>query len=155
MPRSWTAQAGSGSVGAVWDVRAGDGAGGFTWNEASAMTRTYQSSEHPYSESRLTRSGLLFVSGVLPYRDDGTIERDPLAAVQCVVRQLANRLHDAGCGLQDVVDVLVFVTDVELRSTVNQVFSDVFTSPMPCRSVIGVKELPQGAVVEIRAVAEP
>lgn len=117
--------------------------------------RVYQSSEHPYSESRLTRSGLLFVSGVLPYRDDGTMERDPLSAVRCAVGQLADRLHDAGCGLQDVIDVLVFVTDIGMRSMVNDVFSDVFTSPMPCRSVIGVDELPQGAVVEMRAVAEP
>lgn len=120
-----------------------------------APPRVYQSSEHPYSESRLTRSGLLFVSGVLPYRDDGTLERDPLSAIRCAVGQLANRLHDAGCGLPDVVDVLVFVTDIELRAMVNQVFSEVFTSPMPCRSVIGVAALPQGAVVELRAVAEP
>lgn len=122
---------------------------------SEAPQRLYQSSEHPYSESRRTRAGLLFVSGVLPYREDGTIERDPSLAVECAVKQLAKRLDDAGCGLQDVVDVLVFVTDVGMRSIVNQVFSGVFTSPMPCRSVIGVKELPQGAVVEIRAVAEP
>lgn len=116
--------------------------------------RDYQSPEHPYSETRMTKLGLLFVSGVLPYRDDGTIERDPLLAVSCAVRQLALRLNDAGCGLQNVVDVLVFVTDIDMRSMVNQVFLEVFSNPMPCRSVIGVKELPQGSVVEIRAVAE-
>jgi 2-iminobutanoate/2-iminopropanoate deaminase len=116
--------------------------------------RVYQSPEHPYSESRMTKSGLLFVSGVLPYRDDGTIESDPFRAIACAVRQLAVRLADAGCGLENVVDVMVFVTDIETRSMVNEVFSQVFSNPMPCRSVIGVKALPQRAVVEIRAVAE-
>jgi enamine deaminase RidA (YjgF/YER057c/UK114 family) len=56
-------------------------------------------------------------------------------------------------GLADVVELTYFVTDMALRGLANEQFVDLWPEPRPARTVVGVAELPRGAVVEIDAVA--
>ena len=67
---------------------------------------------HGYSPA--IRSGdLLFVSGQVGSRADGTPEPDFAAQVLLAFENLKAVLKAAGCGLEDIVDVTTFHTDPE------------------------------------------
>ena len=68
--------------------------------------------EHGYSAA--IRSGdLLFVSGQVGSRSDGTPETDFGAQVQLAFDNLQATLSAAGCTFDDVIDVTTFHTDPE------------------------------------------
>ena len=69
---------------------------------------------HRYSAA--IRSGdLLFVSGQVGSRDDGSPEPDFERQVQQAFDNLATVLEAAGCTFQDVIDVTTFHTDPEAQ----------------------------------------
>ncbi len=66
--------------------------------------------QHRYSAA--IRSGdLLFVSGQVGSRDDGSPEPDFARQVERAFENLVAVLKAGGCGLKDVVDVTTFHTD--------------------------------------------
>lgn len=115
--------------------------------------RIYDSEAHPYSEVRISRHGTAYVSGVLPYNSEGVVELDKKLAPKLAVSVLTERLHAAGLTLQDVMKTTVFVTDISIREELNQIYRETFTSPMPARTVVEVRKLPQGSPIEIEAIA--
>ncbi|MFC9679225.1 RidA family protein [Streptomyces sp. NPDC056948] len=114
--------------------------------------RNYESDDHPYSEVRLD-NGIAYVSGILPYDTDGTIIQDRDRAPEAVISQLAKRLDGVGLTLNDVVKTTVFVTDISWRDDTNRAYLAAFTSPMPARTVVEVRNLPRDAPIEVEAVA--
>lgn len=115
--------------------------------------RVYESESHPYSEVRMSEAGIAYVSGVLPYDDDGVVEQDKERAPAVALAVLSGRLEAAGLTLREVMKATVFVTDIAMREEVNRVFRASFNSPMPARTVVEVRKLPQGAPIEIDAIA--
>src|SRR5690606_17329092 len=68
--------------------------------------------QHRYSAA--IRSGdLLFVSGQVGSREDGTPEPNFEQQVQLAFDNLSNVLEAAGCTFQDIVDVTTFHTNPE------------------------------------------
>ncbi|MCS7104805.1 MAG: RidA family protein [Thermofilaceae archaeon] len=61
-------------------------------------------------------------------------------------------LEEAGSSIEDVVLAVVFITDMAFYRDLNDVYIQYFKTP-PVRAVVGVKELPAGALVEILVVA--
>ena len=109
--------------------------------------------QHGYSAA--IRSGdLLFVSGQVGSRPDGTPEPDLAAQVQLAFDNLKAVLEAAGCGLADIVDVTTFHTDPEAQfGTVMEVKSRVFPEPpFPNWTALGVTWL-AGFDFEIKVVA--
>ena len=98
----------------------------------------------------------VYLSGQIPL-DPATMEmvsgefRDH--AVQ-VLENLKAVAEAAGGGLQDVVKLNVFLTDLANFATVNELMGEYFPQPYPARAAIGVAALPRGAVVEMDAVLE-
>ena len=63
-------------------------------------------------------------------------------------------LKEAGCGLQQVVKVTVYLKNMDDYPLFNEVYGSVFSvQPYPARSVVEVSRLPKGALVEIEAIA--
>ena len=58
----------------------------------------------------------------------------------------------AGDGLQQVVRVTIYLTDLGDFAKVNEVMAEYFQEPYPARATVGVAALPRGARVEIDAV---
>lgn len=58
----------------------------------------------------------------------------------------------AGGGLDNIVKVTIYVTDLNNFSTINEEMSAQFHKPYPARVVVEVKALPKKAAVEIEAV---
>ena len=108
---------------------------------------------HAYSAA--IRSGdLLFVSGQVGSRTDGSPEPDFEAQVRLAFANLEATLEAAGCGLDDIVDVTTFHTDPEQQfETVLAVKRDVFpAAPYPNWTAIGVNWL-AGFDFEIKVIA--
>lgn len=105
--------------------------------------------------SAAIRSGdLLFVSGQVGSRADGSPEPDFEAQVRLAFRNLEATLEAGGCGLDDIVDVTSFHTDPEMQfGTVMRVKGEIFPqAPYPNWTAIGVNWL-AGFSFEIKVIA--
>jgi enamine deaminase RidA (YjgF/YER057c/UK114 family) len=108
--------------------------------------------QHPYS-SAVVANGLVFVSGSLPIGPDGAVVEGGRAAMDAAMAQLVERMATVGVGLEHVVKLTYFVTDIALRDFANEQYIELWPEPRPARTVVGVAQLPRDAVVEIDAVA--
>jgi len=108
---------------------------------------------HGYSAA--IRSGdLLFVSGQVGSRTDGTPEPDFAAQVALAFDNLRQTLTAAGCTLDDLIDVTTFHTDPEHQfETIMQVKNALFPqAPYPNWTAVGVTWL-AGFDFEIKVIA--
>ena len=110
--------------------------------------------DHPYAQVRTADGCVGWVSGVLPYDEDGRVVGDRDDAVRHSLRVLAERLADAGAALDDVVKITVYLTDLSWRDAVNDAFRRTFRPPLPARTVVEVRALPRGAGIELDAVVQ-
>jgi enamine deaminase RidA (YjgF/YER057c/UK114 family) len=109
--------------------------------------------KHGYSAA--IRSGdLLFASGQVGSREDGSPEPEYEAQVRLAFQNLEAVLEAAGCTLADVVDMTTFHTDPENQfGTFLTVKSEIFPeAPYPNWTAVGVTWL-SGFDFEIKAVA--
>lgn len=109
--------------------------------------------EHGYSAA-IRSDNLLFVSGQVGSRSDGSPEPDFERQVQLAFDNLKATLQAAGCTFDDIVDVTTFHTDPENQfETIMAVKNQNFTSrPYPNWTAIGVNWL-AGFDFEIKVIA--
>jgi enamine deaminase RidA (YjgF/YER057c/UK114 family) len=108
---------------------------------------------HAYSAA--IRSGdLLFVSGHVGSRSDGSPEPDFDAQVRLAFANLKATLQAGGCGLDDIVDVTTFHTDPENQvGTWLAIKKEIFPkAPYPNWTAVGVTWL-AGFDFEIKVIA--
>ncbi|MET0184137.1 MAG: RidA family protein [Achromobacter sp.] len=107
------------------------------------------------SYSAAIRSGdLLFVSGQVGSREDGSPEPDFAKQVQLAFDNLASVLKAAGASFDDIVDVTTFHTNPQVQfDTVNVVRAKIFPEkPYPNWTAVGVNWL-AGFDFEIKVIA--
>jgi enamine deaminase RidA (YjgF/YER057c/UK114 family) len=109
--------------------------------------------KHGYSAA-VRSGGLLFVSGQVGSRDDGSPEPDFERQVERAFENLRATLAAAGCSLDDVIDVTSFHTDPQAQfETWLRAKSRHFpTPPYPSWTAVGVTWL-AGFDFEIKVVA--
>ena len=135
------------------------------------MNDSIQSHDAPqpvgaYPHARRVGS-LLFLSGIGP-REPGTnripgarfddqgrlLEYDMAAQCHSVFRNVRTVLEAAGANWNDLVDVTVFLTDMERDfRTMNAIYAEYFTESLPCRTTIGVVALPTPIAIELKCIA--
>ncbi len=107
-----------------------------------------------YSQA-IVHQGLVYVAGQLPidptatHRQVGTIEeqsRQVLANVEAI-------LDAAGSGLDRVLQMTVYISDIGLWSRFNAVYAEVMGQHRPARAVVPVNLLHYGYQVEVQAIA--
>lgn len=109
--------------------------------------------KHHYSAA--IRSGeLLFVSGQVGSRIDGSPEPDFAAQVERAFENLKETLAAAGCTFEDALDVTTFHTDPERQfETILPIKDRYFgTKPYPAWTALGVTWL-SGFDFEIKVIA--
>lgn len=96
----------------------------------------------------------VYLSGQIPLDPVSMtlVEGDVLAQIRQVFDNLQAVCVAAGGGLQDMVKVNVFLTDLGNFAAVNEVMASYFQEPYPARAAIGVAALPRGAQVEVDGV---
>ena len=108
----------------------------------------------PYSQAVIA-GNFIFLSGQIPIDPktgeivDGGI-RDQ---TRRVLENIKAILEEAGCSLNDVVSVTVFLKDLSHFNDFNEVYSDYFSENRPARSTIQAAALPKNVLVEIAAIA--
>jgi 2-iminobutanoate/2-iminopropanoate deaminase len=99
--------------------------------------------------------GLVFVSGLLPTRPDGTRLTDAPFAEQAqqVLEQLRAMLEAAGSSVAQLAQVRIYITELQRWPEFNQLYAAWAGSAKPARAVIPVPVLHHGVMLEIEAVA--
>ena len=103
----------------------------------------------------LEHNGLIYVSGQLPMTLDtrqpftGSIEKQ----TELALRNVEAVLHAAGSDLGHVLQMTIYVSDMELWGRVNETYERVMGNHRPARAMIPVKDLHFGTQIEIQAIA--
>jgi 2-iminobutanoate/2-iminopropanoate deaminase len=71
-----------------------------------------------------------------------------------VFRNVKSVLRSKELGLEDVVKVNVYLTDMANFSKMNVVYEEQFGMHKPARTTVAVAGLPLGAIIEIECIAE-
>jgi 2-iminobutanoate/2-iminopropanoate deaminase len=107
----------------------------------------------PYSQA-ITIDNLVFCSGQIPLKPDGTLlEGDITAQARQVLTNLKAVLETAGSSLAQVLKTTVFLADMNEFAAMNAVYAEFFTATPPARSTVQVARLPRDVRVEIEAIA--
>ncbi|MBI5612715.1 MAG: RidA family protein [Gammaproteobacteria bacterium] len=105
--------------------------------------------------SQAVRTGdTVYLSGQIPLVPGSgeLVTGDMRAQIRRVFENLRAVAAAAGGGLDDVVKLNVFLTDLAHFPLVNEVMAGYFSQPYPARAAVGVAALPKGAAVEMDAV---
>lgn len=108
----------------------------------------------PYSSARASH-GMLYVSGqigidpVTGKLANETFEKE----VSAVMGNIRDIIRQSGLTLSDIVNVTVYLKDINQYAAFNKLYTSYFTAPFPARSCVAVKDLALGASLEISVVA--
>ncbi len=109
----------------------------------------------PYSQSRMTASGLLFISGQIPINPETgeLLKGDIRNETRQVMENIGAILKANNMTYEDLVKCTVFLIDIRDYQAVNEVYGSYFKDKFPAREAIEIGNLPLGASIEISAVA--
>ncbi len=109
-----------------------------------------------YSQG-IVHGGLVYVAGQLPI--DPAVGRDasrppgPVAEqTERALRNVQAILEAAGSGLDGLLQVTIYVSDMAHWGEVNEAYARVLGAHRPARAVVPVGELHHGYAVEIQAI---
>ena len=106
----------------------------------------------PYSQAMVVGE-LLFTSGQIPLRADGTLNDGDIAVQTTqVLANLKAVIEAAGASLNKVVKTTVFMKNLDDFVTMNKIYADTFGNHTPARSTVQVAKLPRDVLVEIEAI---
>ncbi|KAJ3329843.1 hypothetical protein HDU76_007037 [Blyttiomyces sp. JEL0837] len=112
-------------------------------------------------------NGMIYVSGISSRRPDntwegvkeladGTWELDIKEQTRAVIKNIEAILNAAGAGLENLVDLTVFLVDMKDYKAFNEEYNVFFPDPEkgPSRTTVAVKQLPNPRLlIEIKAMA--
>lgn len=108
----------------------------------------------PYSPGVLVGGKTLYISGQIGISSDGSLVPGGIAAETTqALENMRNVLKEAGFTFDNVVSCDVLLTDMSEFGAVNDVYKTFFEVDPPSRACYAVKDLPAGALVEIKAIA--
>ena len=112
----------------------------------------------------IRRAGdFLFVSGISSRRPDnsiagaiideqGTTNLDIRVQTRAVIENIRDILHSMDCDLVDLVDVTVFLVNMNDFAGYNEVYAEFFSEGGPARTTVAVHQLPHPhLVIEMKA----
>jgi len=108
----------------------------------------------PYNQAVLANN-MLFISGQVAINPaNGNIEAtDIIGEAHQVMHNLRAILQEAKMTFDHVVKTTIFLSDMSLFATVNEVYGKYFSGEFPARETVAVKGLPKNVNVEISMIA--
>jgi 2-iminobutanoate/2-iminopropanoate deaminase len=81
--------------------------------------------------------GLVFLSGQVPYEEDGTLVTGDFAAqARQVFANMGRCLAAAGCGFEDVLKVTTYLADLHDAPVYSAIYGEFFAEPYPARATV-------------------
>ena len=107
----------------------------------------------PYSQA-VKAGNLMFISGQIPLDPDtgGLVSQSIEDQAKQVLENVKSICEAAGCSLDDIVKISIFLTDLSNFAVVNDMMKEYFSEPYPARATVEVSGLPLGVNVEIEAI---
>ncbi len=116
-------------------------------------TNNAPKAEHILSQGLIVDS-TVYVSGQVHAKPDNSLVAGSVSEkIEQIMSNIKAILAEAGAGLDDIVKVVVYVTDMSIMSELNEAYPNYFSVPFPVREAVCVKELPLGADIEISVIA--
>ena len=100
-------------------------------------------------------NGLIFVSGQLPINfATGEVETGAIELqTELALRNVEAILLAANSDLNHVLQMTIYVSEMELWDKVNEVYRRILGEHKPARAIVPVKDLHFGTKIEIQAIA--
>jgi 2-iminobutanoate/2-iminopropanoate deaminase len=115
--------------------------------------KTHLPSENVPIEWATTADGILYTAQI-PIREDGSIETgDITKQATLTLDNLKRTVEAAGGSMDDVTQVLVYLTSPDAFAGMNAVYQTYFREPYPNRATIVAGLMVKGAQIEIVAYA--
>jgi 2-iminobutanoate/2-iminopropanoate deaminase len=115
--------------------------------------KTHLPSERVPIEWATTADGILYTAQI-PIREDGSIETgDITKQATLTLDNLKRTVEAAGGGMDDVTQVLVYLTSPDAFPGMNAVYEKYFRKPYPNRATLVAGLMVKGAQIEIVAYA--
>lgn len=106
----------------------------------------------PYSQG-FEVNGMVYTSGQIPINpEDGKKPEGISAQAEQSCKNVGAILEAAGTNFENVFKTTCFLADMSDFAAFNEVYAKYFVSK-PARSCVAVKQLPQGVLCEIEAIA--
>lgn len=96
--------------------------------------------------------GVIYLSGQLGVRPDGTLPAEFRAQVRQALDNVATVLKAAGSSLALVAKVNIYITDFALLREMNEVYPEYFPH-RPAKTTVQIARLDKGAQIEVEVVA--
>ncbi len=105
--------------------------------------------------SAVVHNGLIFVSGQLPRNArTGEVKTGAIEAqTELALRNVEQILNAAGSDLNHVLQMTIYISDIEIWGEVNEVYARILGEHKPARAIVPVKDLHFGTQIEIQAIA--
>ena len=96
-------------------------------------------------------NGILHIGGIVA--DDPTL--DMAGQTTQVLRELARLLQAHGSGIDRILQILVFITDMSQKPAMNRAWTAFFSDPtiLPARATLGISAIEEGVLIEIVTTA--
>lgn len=108
----------------------------------------------PFLSQAVESNGTVYVSGQIHNQPDRTLVGDSVKEKMAqIMANISAILEADNLSLDDIVKVVIYVTDMAQMPELNEVYPTYFTQPFPVREAVGVQALPLGATIEISVVA--
>lgn len=102
----------------------------------------------------IVANGSIYVAGQIHNTPDGKlVEGSVKEKLTQIMQNISEILKSAGASMDDIVKVVIYVTDMAQMPELNEVYPTYFSEPFPVREAVCVQALPLGATIEISVIA--
>lgn len=116
---------------------------------------TTNAPDTPFLSQGTIAGNTIYVSGQIHVQPDGTLVSGSVTEkMDQIMQNISAILEAADATLDDIVKVVIYVTDMTQMPELNISYTTSFTEPYPVREAVCVQALPLGATIEISVVAE-
>lgn len=115
---------------------------------------TSSAPDAPFLSQAIISNDTIYVSGQIHGKPDGSmVEGSVKDKMDQIMQNIAAILKAADASLDDIVKVVIYVTDMAQMPELNEVYPTYFNKPFPVREAVCVQALPLGATIEISVIA--
>lgn len=102
----------------------------------------------------IEHNGILYLSGQLPINPvTKEISGEITGQTKQVFDNIETILSEAGSSLDKIIQVRIYISDIQLWDEINELYSGIFWNHRPVRSILPVNQLHFNCLLEVEVLA--